>query len=72
MKKLSNASLLFVFILVFSNTIYHANAVVSLPSLFSNGMVLQQKSSASVWGWADAGEVISINTLLTFHNIIDN
>jgi sialate O-acetylesterase len=52
--------ILLLFILLSGITV--CNATISLPSIFSNGMVLQQKSSASVWGWADAGQVITINT----------
>jgi sialate O-acetylesterase len=33
---------------------------LKLPSIISNHMVLQQKSSASIWGWAKAGTVITI------------
>ena len=35
-------------------------AAVKLPSLIGNNMVLQQNSLISVWGWADAGETVSI------------
>ena len=31
-----------------------------LPAIFGDGMVLQQKSSASVWGWAAPGEKIDV------------
>ena len=48
------------FILLFP--IVGSYAAITLPSLFSSGVVLQQKSNASVWGWADAGQVITINT----------
>jgi sialate O-acetylesterase len=37
-----------------------AFAFVKLPAIFSNGMVLQQKSKVVVWGWADAGEEITV------------
>jgi len=36
------------------------NAVIKLPAIFSHGMVLQQKSSVNLWGWADPGEKILI------------
>ncbi len=36
------------------------SADVTLPSIFSNKMVLQQRSSVAIWGWADPGERISI------------
>jgi hypothetical protein len=35
-------------------------ADVKLPAVVSDNMVLQQKSSATLWGWADPGEKISI------------
>ncbi len=35
-------------------------ADVSMPSLFANNMVLQQKADAKLWGWADPGEKIKI------------
>jgi sialate O-acetylesterase len=37
-------------------------AKVSLPALFSNHMVLQQKSTVPVWGWAEAGKKIRLVT----------
>ena len=37
-----------------------AFADVRLPAIFSDKMVLQQKSNVTVWGWADAGEKITI------------
>ena len=35
-------------------------ADVVLPSIISNGMVLQRGAPAPVWGWADAGEEITV------------
>lgn len=35
-------------------------ADVRLPSVFSDHMVLQQEKSAAVWGWADAGEEVTV------------
>ena len=37
-------------------------AAVRLPSLISDNMVLQQKSKVALWGWADAGEQVTITT----------
>lgn len=37
-------------------------AEVSLPSVFTDNLVLQQKSEATIWGWADSGEKITITT----------
>ena len=33
---------------------------VRLPALISDHMVLQQEAAANVWGWADAGEEVSV------------
>lgn len=49
----------FVFITSFF-TIFNSYASITLPALFSNGVVLQQNTDVSVWGWADAGKTISI------------
>ena len=35
-------------------------AEISLPALFSDGMILQQKIAAPVWGWAPAGTQVSV------------
>ncbi len=47
-----------------------SQANVRLPKLLSDGMVLQRNVPVKIWGWADAGEKIS----LTFngHTIITN
>ena len=37
-------------------------AEVRLPNLLSSNMVLQQKASATLWGWASPGEKIKITT----------
>jgi len=38
-----------------------AQAAIRLPSLIGNNMVLQQKTEILVWGWADTGEIVSVN-----------
>ncbi|MFM7845556.1 MAG: sialate O-acetylesterase [Planctomycetota bacterium] len=38
-----------------------ARADVKLPKVFGNHMVLQQKSNAAIWGWAEANEEISVS-----------
>jgi sialate O-acetylesterase len=35
-------------------------ADVKLPKLFGDHMVLQQRTDAPVWGWADAGEEVTV------------
>jgi sialate O-acetylesterase len=37
-------------------------AAVKLPALFSDNMMLQQKSNAPIWGWADKNETIKVQT----------
>ena len=34
---------------------------VRLPRLISDGMVLQRDVNVKIWGWASAGEKITIN-----------
>ncbi|MCD4731573.1 MAG: chitobiase/beta-hexosaminidase C-terminal domain-containing protein [Bacteroidales bacterium] len=48
--------LLFLFLL-FSGSLF---AQIDLPALFSDNMVLQQQFEAPFWGWANAGEEITI------------
>ncbi|MGJ7032142.1 sialate O-acetylesterase [Niabella hirudinis] len=36
------------------------NAAVKLPAVIADHMVLQQKTTVALWGWADAGERITI------------
>ncbi len=36
------------------------NAEISLPGIFSDNMVLQRNNEIPVWGWADAGEKITV------------
>lgn len=38
------------------------HAEVRLNRLFSDGMVVQRETEIPVWGWADPGEPVSINT----------
>ncbi|MCL6605694.1 MAG: sialate O-acetylesterase [Paenibacillus sp.] len=33
---------------------------IRLPRLIGNGMILQRNSSVKIWGWAPAGEVVSV------------
>ncbi|MBR1414249.1 MAG: sialate O-acetylesterase [Prevotella sp.] len=40
-----------------------AEAKVRLPQLFQDGMVLQRGVDVPVWGWADAGENVSVTLL---------
>ena len=38
-----------------------AQADVTLPKIFSSNMVLQQQQPIKVWGWADAGEAVTVS-----------
>jgi sialate O-acetylesterase len=38
-----------------------AHADVRLPKIFGDHMVLQQKLPIQVWGWADAGEEVTVS-----------
>ena len=38
-----------------------ACADVTLPSIISDGMVLQQQMETPIWGWADPGEKVSVS-----------
>ena len=41
--------------------VFSARAEVSLPALFSDHMVLQRGVAVPVWGWAEAGEEVSVS-----------
>ncbi|HEV8285899.1 MAG TPA: sialate O-acetylesterase [Chitinophagaceae bacterium] len=47
------SSILFLFSL-------QVSANITLPSFFSDGVVLQRNTSINIWGWADAGEKVKI------------
>jgi len=46
----------------FGSISFCAGAAVKLPAIISNNMVLQQNKKVALWGWADAGEKVSIVT----------
>ena len=60
MKTLTGRLTLSAFILLFFLQVDKAN--ISLPEIFSDNMVLQQKSDVILWGWAKTGETIVIKT----------
>src|ERR1035437_3063358 len=53
-------SIFFLFIIIFVSIQLMQAQGLSLSSIFSDGMVLQQKSNAQFWGVASAGESIRI------------
>jgi len=60
MKTLPGRLTISTFILLFFLQVSNAN--ISLPEIFSDNMVLQQKSDVIFWGWAKTGETIVIKT----------
>lgn len=52
----------YIFIVAFLISINFLNAKVTLPSIFTDNMVLQQKTEVSMWGWARANASITIVT----------
>ncbi len=57
MKKAVLFSVISVLLLLFVPSV---NAEVELPAIISSDMVLQRNTTVVIWGWADAGEEISI------------
>lgn len=57
MKRVIPNALLTVFILLLAPSLL---AEVTLPAIVSSNMVLQRNTMVSLWGWADAGEKVSI------------
>lgn len=43
---------------------------VKLPKLVSNGMVLQREAKVRIWGWAAAGEKISVKFIEASYNTV--
>ncbi|MFN8251123.1 MAG: sialate O-acetylesterase [Ferruginibacter sp.] len=48
-------------LLVFLLILQQASARVFLPAVYSNHMVLQQKTTVKIWGWSEVGEKITIS-----------
>ncbi|MGF7038565.1 sialate O-acetylesterase [Mucilaginibacter lappiensis] len=44
---------------------------VRLPQLVGNGMVLQRDARVNIWGWAAAGEKVSISFRGNYHTVAD-
>ena len=57
MRSFRTAGLL-IFLLSVLSVSVHAN--IALPSMFSDNVVLQRDISVPVWGWADAGEKVTV------------
>src|SRR5215210_8237785 len=54
--RMKNILLLIVFI--FCSSVSIAN--ITLPRIFGNNMVLQRNKPITIWGWADAGEKVTV------------
>ncbi len=58
MTKLRSFGAISLFILLIVSAL--ASADVRLPTVIGDNMVLQQNTAASLWGWAGAGERITV------------
>lgn len=52
------------FLFSFISVAIAATATIQLPKIFGSGMVLQRGKPIPVWGWASAGETVTVQ----FHN----
>ena len=55
MRYLNMKRIICVFCAIFG--LLSVNAEVKLPAIFSNGMVLQQQTTARLWGWSSKKNV---------------
>ena len=53
-------TVLIILILASTTTLQGVKAEVKLPSIIGSNMVLQQKTSAPLWGWAQPGEKVTV------------
>jgi len=60
MKRIASLSLLIACYFVFLPAI--SNAKIVLPSFFSDNMVLQQKTDAAIWGWANPNSTVQLTS----------
>ena len=44
-------------------------SMIRLPNIFSNGVVLQQKTDIQLWGWASPNEKIKNTPLLAVGHV---
>ncbi|MEO7444654.1 MAG: sialate O-acetylesterase [Ferruginibacter sp.] len=70
MKKIGSINCLIVLALLFVSSNCLAN--VKLPAIFSDGMVLQQQSSANIWGWASPNEKVTITASWSNSPVVTN
>jgi sialate O-acetylesterase len=56
---MKTSALRFAIVLLILTPVFQgANCNISLPEIFSDNMVLQQKSDVTIWGWAKTGEKV--------------
>lgn len=41
-----------------------------VAGIFGNNMVLQQKTTTPIWGWADAGAIVTVNFIMERQRVI--
>ena len=58
------------FLFLFPAFVSSSFAQLRLPAVLSSGMVLQQKDSVTLWGWAAPGSMVYVNT--GWNNAIDS
>lgn len=58
---MKNFKRIFIVIMLLSAT-FQINAKIKLPALFSDNMMLQQKTNAPMWGWADKDTNLTVKT----------
>ncbi len=60
--EMNNKLILFCFALLFVIIQFSAEAIIKLPAIFCDNMVLQQKSEVSIWGKAGERKSVNIST----------
>jgi hypothetical protein len=59
--KIMNTKLKIFIVLIICGLSVQSFGQIKLPSIFSDNMVLQQNSEATIWGWGDPGSEIRIS-----------
>ena len=59
LKRHSTAAILLALFLLLTGSLF---ATITMPSFFGDNMVLQQKTEAAIWGWAQANSTVRIIT----------
>lgn len=67
-----NRGIIKLFLLCFlvSFSVSKSDAKVKLPTLVSDGMVLQRDQTVKIWGWADVGENITVAFLKNKYSVL--